>query len=963
MGAKNIFTIPPTTSFLDTLAEGLWTRAQGDVATLADMRVFLPTRRACRMLREAFLRRIEHRATLLPRMQPIGDIDEDELLFADAAIEAGIPPAIAPLRRRLLLAQLIKSKDASMPADQAVHLAEALARFLDEAQIWRCDFSKLAGLVQQRELAEHWQETVRFLSILTEAWPSILAAEGCIDPAERRNRVLAAQGAAWRAHAPSFPIIAAGSTGTMPATADFLDAIAGLPSGAVILPGLDTAMDEEAWQAVDELHPQHGMKSLLDLMKVERKDVASWVTVPEQTFPRLHLLREAMRPAQTTDSWRDLRPTTIPIESLHGLSRAEFAHLQEEAQAIALMLRQALEKPHQSVALVTPDRALAERVAALLTRWGIEANDSAGSSLAEQPVGSFLAAVLAAASPHAGAVAWLSLLKHPFAACGLAPAECRARARHLELTFWRTENPEASPWLTELKAMLKVLTAAWDKERPLTAWMEDHLRLAEKIAASPEETGSTRLWPGEAGDVATSWLDELRGAATHFAPIRGEVYENLFTELLRQASYRPAYGLHPRLSILGPLEARLLRPDFIVLGGMNEGVWPPEIAVDPWMSRPMKRDFGMASPDYRIGLAAHDFVQLASAPTVILTRSRRSGGAPTVPSRFLLQLETVLRALGHSDANKDALAPTEPWQAWARMLDEPSPDEIKPCAAPEPCPPVALRPTKLSVTDIGLWQRNPYAIYARHILKLRKLDPLEAEIDAADRGNIIHKALEKFIHAFPTELPPDALTELLTIGKDLFAAYDEHPDVKAFWWPRFERIAAWFIGKESERRELGIRPLAAETTGQMALGDFTLKGRADRIDRMADGSLSIIDYKTGGVPTKKDVDAGLEPQLPLLGLIATQGGFENVKSGSPGELAYWKLAGGQSDDNKETIFNATLETLMAEAETGLTNLIATFDDPATTYQAVPKPGRAPRYDDYAHLARLAEWGRTQEEQS
>ena len=942
---KNIFTISSEVSFLDALADGLWTRSGGDAAALANMRVLLPTRRACRMLREAFLRMTEGKAMLLPRMQPLGDLDEDELLFADTAVMADIPPAISPLRRRLLLAQLIKRRDADMPIDQAVHLAEALARFLDEAQIRRCDFGKLAGLVQKRELAQHWQETVQFLSIITDAWPQILEAEGCLDPAERRNRVMAAQCAVWRNNPPDFPIVAAGSTGTMPSTADLLDTIASLPWGSVVLPGLDREMTEETWQAVDELHPQHGMKELLAVMDVKREQIKDWTKAQPYSL-RAHLLREAMRPASVSDEWRHLRPETIPVGAVHGLSRASFAHPQEEAQAVALMLRQALQEPLQSVALVTPDRNLAERVAVLLGRWGIAANDSAGTSLAEQPVGSFLAGLMAAAAPKADAVAWLSLLKHPYAACGLAPSECRSKARHVELTVWRTEKPEISPWLDELKTSMRPLTAEWNKERPVAEWLANHLHLAEIFAKSDVESGADRLWHGEAGDTAAAWVSDLRAAAESFPSVTGEVYQNLFTELLRQASFRPAYGMHPRLSILGPLEARLLRPDFVVLGGMNEGVWPPEVAIDPWMSRPMKKDFGMAAAEYRIGLSAHDFIQFASAPKVIMTRALRSGGAPTVPSRFLLQLETVLRALGHSNKERDALQCFDPWQDWVRLLDEPQLDEMKPCGAPEPKPPVELRPTKLSVTEISTWQRNPYAIYAKHVLGLRKLDPLEAEIDASDRGNLIHKALP----------------QLLAIGRELFDAYDEHPDVKAFWWPRFERIASWFVDKETERRGDGVRPVAVESSGQILLDTFTLKGRADRIDRLADGSLSIVDYKTGDVPTKKDVDAGLEPQLPLLALIAERGGFADVKGGASGELAYWKLSGGRNDDsNKETEFAKNLDVLKSEAEAGLKNLIATFADPATAYQAVPKPERAPRYDDYAHLARLAEWGRTNED--
>jgi ATP-dependent helicase/nuclease subunit B len=626
------------------------------------------------------------------------------------------------------------------------------------------------------------------------------------------------------------------------------------------------------------------------------------------------------------------------------------------------MLRKALLETDQQVALVTPDRNLAERVAVLLARWGIEANDSAGASLAEQPVGGFLSAVLAAASPHAGSVDWLSLLKHPLAACGVVPAECRARARQIELHFWRTDKPQKPAWLDVLVSIQKPVRSVWGQERPLGVWLDAPLRVAELCATSDTQTGAARLWAGDIGEVTTGWLDELREAAVNFTPVMGEVYQNLFNELLRQSRYRPAYGLHPRLRILGPLEARLLRPDFVVMGGMNEGVWPPEAEIDPWMSRPMKKDFGMSPPEHRIGLSAHDFVQLASAPCVVMTRSIRAGGSPTVPSRFLLQLETVLRAMGSGDMQQDMLAAVEPWQQWAQMLDEPPADAIKPCAAPEPRPPLALRPKSLSVTEIGTWQRNPYAIYAKHVLRLRKLDALEAEVDAADRGNLIHQALETFINAYPEQLPADAASILLEIGRVLFARYEAQPEVKAFWWPRFEGIAEWFVAYESERRALGIKPIKTEAGGQMVLGEFTLKGRADRIDRMADGTLSINDYKTGGVPSKREVEAGIEPQLPLLGLIAAQGGFDGLTACAAGELSYWKLGGGQSESsNKVTEFRSNLDALVTAAEAGLRQLVKVFSDPGIAYQAVPKPGRAPRFDDYAHLARLAEWGRTHQE--
>ncbi|MDX2028032.1 MAG: double-strand break repair protein AddB [Alphaproteobacteria bacterium] len=963
MAVKHVFTIPPDTAFADALAEGLLREAGGDTFKLSEALILLPTRRACRHLREAFLRHGGGKAMLLPRMQPIGDLDEDELYFTDAEIDAAMPPAIAPVRRQLLLARLIAGKNPGMPLDQAAQLAEALARFLDEVQIEQLGFSSLETLVKEQDLAAHWQETVVFLQILTKEWPKILGDEGCIDPAERRNRVLAAQAAAWRAKAPNYRVIAAGSTGSMPATAELLDVIAGLPQGAVILPGLDQAMDEESWQEVTETHPQYGLKQLLEKLGVKRSDVRRWNDGTEKISSRVRLLQESMRPAEVSEAWQKLKPADIPREALQGLARLELDHPQEEARAIALLLHEALETPRKTATLVTPDRALAERVSALLARWGIEANDSGGTPLAALPIGGFLLDILAAAAPDATPVDDLSLLKHPFAACGLSPAECRSHARQVEMDLWRDtrkkeRKADSKKWFRQFKDSLKPVSDTWNKPLPLAAHLQTHIKLAEQIATTDDTAGSDRIWQGEAGEAAAAWLDEWQNAAHDFLPLTGADYAELFAGFLRSITMRPRFGLHPRISILGPLETRLIHADRVILGGMNEGSWPPDTGVDPWMSRPMKKAFGLPLPERRIGLSAHDFVQLASAPEVFLTRARRSGNTPTVPSRFLLQLDAVLRALDYTIGKQDALEAALPWKEWARMLDEP--EQIKPCERPNPKPPSDQRPKELSVTDIGTWQRNPYAIYARHVLKLRPLDPLEDEIDAAERGSMIHKALDEFIKQHPADLPPNALPKLMEIGRKIFTEYEEHPQAKAFWWPRFERIAAWFVDNERAQRARGIMPVKAEAEGHISLNGFGLKGRADRIDRMPDGALAITDYKTGGVPKVKEVEAGYEPQLPLLALIAAEGGFAGVPAGETSTLAYWKLGGGREAAKIQTL-KEDATTLRENARDRLEQLVKAFADPAMPYQAVPKPGLQPRYDKYAHLARLQEWGRTEEE--
>ncbi len=944
---KNLFTINPDAPFLDVLAAEMWRQAEGDGFRLSRTLVFLPTRRACRQLGLAFARVAKGKPVLLPRLRPLGDIDEEEIGFAaEGAFD--LPHAIAPLKRLMLLAQLVRKRDPSLSWDQAAEGAAALARFLDQVQIEQCDVSALPTLVEERELAAHWQEIIAFLDIVTRTWPLVLKEEGCLDPALRRNLILNEQARLWRETPPDFPVIAAGSTGSVPATAALLDVIAGLDWGAVILPGLDRAMEEDAWDAVDDTHPQYGMKRLLARMGVSRNAVRDWGEA-QPLSPRAQLLTETMRPASVTESWRNLRGK-LDRASVAGLSRLTLAHPQEEAQVIALRLRACLETPDKTATFVTPDRGLAMRVASLLRRWGIEADDSGGTPLSFLPIGAFCALLLKAAAPHAGAVDALALLKHPLAACGQSPAACRVQARKAELRARKGKETEDFAFLQDL---LKPLSEIWSTEQTLEVWIATHIRVAETIAATDLETGAVRLWCGAAGEALAEWLTTWRETAPSFPLLKGQDYAALFHFLIGLETIRPPLPTHPRLTILGAMEARLCAADLVILGGLNEGLWPPDPGFDPWMSRAMREKFSLPAPEYRIGLSAHDFAQMACAKEVMMTRALRAGGTPTVPSRFWLRLEAVLSAAGLSDT----LTSDQQWQAWAQALDRPP--SLMPCARPAPLPPVALRPKALSVTEITTWLRNPYAIYAKHVLKLRKLDPLDAELDAGDKGDIIHLAFEKFTKAFPNPCGSDAMETLLTYGRDVFNQAEPNPRARVFWWARFTDMAAWFLETQRKRYASGIRLAGAELEGIITLnGDFRLKGRADRIDFLEEGGLAVVDYKTGGVPAKGEMRAGLEPQLQLLALIAQQGGFGEFPATPSGSLEYWILKGGASGCKIQTE-TQNLDSLVAQAEAGLENLIATFNNPHIPYTAIPRARFAPDFDDYAHLARLAEWGQSE----
>jgi ATP-dependent helicase/nuclease subunit B len=977
-GRPRVYTIPPGVPFVDALAGRLLASSAGHPLALSRITILLPTRRAVRSLREAFLRLGGGKPLLLPRMAPLGDIDEEALGFVAEETSPGaaaldVPPAISELRRRLLLAELIL-KLGGRAAEQAVALAAELARLIDQVETERLGFENLAGLVPAR-YARHWQITLEFLRIVTEHWPKVLAAEGAIDPAARRNRLIEAQTALWRKRPPRDPVIAAGSTGSIPATADLLALVATLPTGQVVLPGLDRHTDAAAWDELEPSHPQYGLKRLLERIGIERREVEDWPCDGIAATPpsRAALIAEALRPAGSTDAWRGLAGS-IPRAALDGLRRIDCPTPSEEAGVIALIMRESLDTPGRRAALVTPDRALARRVAVALERWGIEVDDSAGVPLDVTPPGVFLRLVAAAAAEAFAPLALVALLKHPLATGGMSPGAFRHQARLLERRLLRGPRPGAG--IAGLRAALggvedreygKIIAKLIDRlERALGAFaallegtaldapglVRAHAAAAEALAASDELSGAERLWAGEAGEAAAAFVAELVQAAARFPKLAGNTYPAFLASLLAGPVVRPRYGRHPRLAIWGPLEARLQHADLLILGGLNEGTWPAEPPVDPWMSRPMRGDFGLPEPERRIGLAAHDFAQACAGPQVVLTRALKVEGTPTVPSRWLLRLDNLLRATGLAWDTAEAAR----WLAWQRALDETG-GPPQPTEPPAPRPPVAARPRRLRVTEIETWMRDPYAIYARRILRLEPLDPLDADPGAAERGSFIHRALDLFLRRYPKKLPADAVERLLALGAEAFGPALERPGVRAFWWPRFERVAQWFVANERERRAL-VAASHSEVRGTLTLpgpaGPFTLVGKADRIDRLEAGGLAIIDYKTGTTPTAAEVAAGFAPQLPLEAAMAAEGAFHEVPAGEVRELAFWRLSGG-APAGEERPLSGDPAALARAAMDGLKRLIAAFDDPATPYAARPRPDWAPRYSDYEHLARIKEW--------
>jgi len=971
----SVFTIAIDRRFADELASGVLAQYGSDPLALADVLILLPTRRSVRALREAFLRAADGKPTILPRMAPLGDVDESEWEVASGDGSAlALPPAIEPAERDALLARLVaaftdRDQPIAQSSAQALLLARELGRLLDELAIEGVAFDQLKGLVDAN-FASHWQRTLAFLGIVGEAWPEVLAERGQIDAIERRTQAIRAQAARWRESPPSTPVVAAGSTGSQPATRELLSVVADLPNGKVVLPGLDRDMDERSWSVLDETHPQFGLRELLKALGRERTDVAEW---PGSTGSARHLLiTELMRPAETSEDWS--RP---PASSLEHVTRVDCATPHQEALVVALALRETLKDAGRTAALVTPDRDLARRVAAELRRWNIDIDDSAGTPLLDTPSAELLQVLLSAIDTAFAPVALLALLKHPLCTLGGNRAALLDAARRLDRKCLRGLKPAAG--MAAVRARVEKAKFGDPADRRVVQDLIDRLEAATTglaalmqvgaapdalldatIAAAETVASPDALWSGDAGGALADALARLHAAWTGKDAIAGGEWPALFAVMLEPEIVRPSWGRHPRLAIWGPLEARLQRADLLVLGGLNDGTWPPVVEAGPWLNRPMRAALGLPQPERRIGLSAHDFAAALGADRVLLTRAEREGGAPTVPSRWLARLDALFgyESGGTAPPPEYIQRGQRSYLAWADQIDRP-PRGYKPWRRPEPRPPIEARPTRLSVSSIEQWRRDPYGLYARRILGLEALDPLEAELGAADRGQALHDALDEFLAAHPSGLlPPAAVAEFEALGEKHLGTLMTAPAERAFWWPRFRRLARWFVATENERRRAGIRLLGSEITGSLTVGPahrpLKIEARADRIDELERGAWEVIDYKTGRVPTNDELDALFAPQLLLEAAMAERGGFDRIKDKARSvRLSYWQ-ANGLGDGGKVVEIKASDELVPAMLAL-VEKMAAHFAKPGTPYAALPWPKYIPHFNDYSHLERTTEW--------
>ena len=1035
----NVFTIPAGAPFLTVLAEAMLDGRLGtipspkdDPLALAGATVLLPTRRAVRAFRETLIEKLGGDAAILPVIRPIGDADEEDHLLAPGS-ESGedalvLPAAIGRLARQLSLAELTLAWGKAVRRDllglapdepllipasaaDATRLAADLARLMDDMETAGIPWERIATLAPE-DHARYFQITLDFLKIAFETWPALLAERGLVDPIVRRDTLIHAEVARLRRAPPAGPMIAAGSTGSIPATAALLKAIAGLPNGALVLPGLDRELDDVAWGAIGDTgaasvgHPQYGLKQLLGRLGIQRDEVAPLGRVPAALDYRSRLAAEALRPAETTEEWTQIRESLIEDRALAtafaGVSLLAAHNEREEALAIAIAIREALETPEARVALVTPDRGIARRVSAELERWHLTVDDSAGARLDLTPEGLFARLVAEALAEPTEPARLLAVLKHPFAALGLERSECRRGARLLELAVFRGRRGhsgiarlsetlaaakeeveaegarhipaarrriadyewKAAAWLAEkVEAILGPFEVALRAAPTIPAAEAAGLLLKALVSASTDRAQQgTGLFDGGAGEALAALLTGIRDEAR--LSITGPDLPAFLATLMAEVAVSRPPGADPRVHIWGTLEARLQSADLLILGGLDEKVWPAETRSDPWLSRAMRTEIGLPPPERRIGQAAHDFAEAFAAPRVILTRAVKRGGAPTVASRWLQRLA----ALVGEDAMRAIATRGDHYVQLAREIDRPEgrPAPIRP---PKPTPPLELRPRSLSVTEIETLIRDPYAIYARHVLGLEPLEPLGMAPDYALKGSLIHEALGTFTKEWSGDYDAAALARLTEVGRDALATIADFPDTHAVWLIRFAGMAKWIVDWEA-KRAAEIERRDPEIYGKFEIparaGAFTLRGRADRIDLRRDGRVEVLDFKTGTPPSARQVLTGMSPQLGLEAAMVKGGAFgDDFRDRSLARL-FW--IGLSQVEHGQPIKNAVEEGFSADQVADLalqrfTALVAAFDDPDRAYVSRARPMFETRYESpYDHLARVREWALVESEE-
>ncbi len=958
-----VFALPPGTDFPRYLVEGLRARFAGQRPdAVAKATVIVNTARMARRVHALF---DEGPATLLPRILLLGE-------FANTA-SAHLPAAAPAIRQRFELIQLVTrllEQQPDLAARASVYdLADSLAGLFDEMAGEGVPVDVIEAL-DVSDQSGHWARAQSFFGIARDFLENLDSAPG---QEARQRRAIEAIVQSWENSPPQHPIILAGSTGSRGTMQLLMQTVASLPQGAVVLPGYDFDMPPETWDHLSdglqsEDHPQYRFRALVSDLGMAHQDVQLWHNCAAPSEARNKLVSLALRPAPVTDQWLSEGPHLGDlVTATKDITLVEATTQREEALTIAARLRKAADDG-LTCALITPDRMLTRQVTAALDRWDIVPDDSAGQPLQLSPPGRFLRHTAALLHQKLTSEALLTLLKHPLTHSGEDRGDHLRFTRDLELWMRRNgvtypeaeklqawasaRNEETSAWMTWVTACF---CEAERQAKDMTDLLADHLKLSEIVAQGPGE-GSGGLWDQPAGRSAKRLVAEVTDHAQVVGSITPADYADLFGALLSRAEVRDRDAGHPNILIWGTLEARVQGADLVILGGLNEGSWPEAPSPDPWLNRKLRHDAGLLLPERRIGLSAHDFQQAIGAPEVWITRSVRSDEAETVPSRWVNRLINLLSGLPEQNgpqALADMKSRGNTWLSYVRAME--TVPMVPAAPRPSPTPPPEARPRQLSVTEIKRLIRDPYAIYAKHVLRLRPLDPLMRTPDALLRGIIVHEILETLIKTSVADQTPVTRDQILAVSETVLAQNVPWATARALWQARLDRVADHIVHGEEKRRARG-EPLAFEIQAEGTIPElgFRLTAKADRVDRTETGSLILYDYKTGAPPSK-DEQTYFDKQLLLEAAMAEQGGFADIDPSDVADAIYIGL--GTTPKDQPAPLLETPPTKVWEEFIALIEHYLADGKGFTSRRAM----RSERDEsDYDQLARFGEWDATDE---
>ncbi len=941
----DIFNISSNYNFFESFAAWLETSFGAGVS---EVKILLPNRRSCREFSEFLTKKYPHWSKM-PKIKAIADISHHDFLDSFARLEVqSIVDEISKIKPLgsfdylfFLSQEIVKTQvfGENISFSHALNIASQLKNLFDDIERQEIDMEKIHE-IDDSDLAQHRQFTLDFLKKFYVRVKNSILKDNVFSKVAYQNLIINYFAATIDSQGLKSPLVVAGSTGSVNFSKKLIKSIAADKNGHVVLYGLN----QEVERVEKEVHPQFILSELLKFIEVEKSAV---VEIAEEKFKicdelRVDLLLTSMLPSEETHAWQRLEKNLKVTEDLEkNFSYVQAKNEIEEARIIAAAASQA-SLVNKRVAIIANDHKFVELLKAELRKFLVKYNDARSLNLSSSKLVGLILLLFELLENDFESATLLAVLKHPFSIY-----LDEKTLVDFEVKVLREQR--SGDGLVALKEKIKF---AQDEEMKnfFASFLENieplknlygNVELSKYFLAITQviENFSAKTWQElielePAAEELGEFFKKLQNAGEFVVDVKES--SRFFQSLFAQISYFEHSDSLASIQIMSTIEARLLNFDLMIVSSLNQGDFP-QIEGENWLGRKIRSDLGIDLSAKKYGQNAYDFCNYLSNESVILTRCHVKGGALAIASPFILRLEILCKKLAIKlDDGKKYFDLLE-------KLDFVEASKIKVKAQElSPKPPLEYRPKKLSITEIPKLLSDPYQIYAKRILQLRELNRIDYEPEFREFGTFVHKALEDYIKNSQEEF-------FMQKAENIFAKFFISNEAKLIWWPKFENIFQNFI---VENKGLQSSKDCVEVSIKMFVKDVLISGKIDRVSFFGD-EVEIFDYKTGQIPSTKDVACGLQPQLTIYALMLILGSIENLKNISPEKiksLSYWKLsATAESEVKKVFKDHEEIKIVIAAAKIGLEKLIEHFNDSNNGYASDLEPQRK---HEYSHLARI-----------